>query len=88
MIGGRVHTVRTQGNGLGLMMTISSDRINMIFGHLRPGSTVENRLNSLISAAKAAGINSIPLPPGTQIGEVGNTGFTTGPHVHYELMNR
>jgi murein DD-endopeptidase MepM/ murein hydrolase activator NlpD len=68
---GVVTTVGYQAKGAGRYVVIHADDYDYVFMHLRTGST-------LVSVGEA-------VSTGQQIGEVGSTGESSGPHLHFEL---
>nr|WP_228494918.1 M23 family metallopeptidase [Clavibacter sp. VKM Ac-2873] len=67
--------VPTDSGGLGVHLVIDhvidGQLITSVYGHMLPGSL-------LVKAGDAVTV-------GTQIGQVGNTGASTGPHLHLEI---
>ncbi len=74
--------------GYGLNLRTRTPDFDMIYGHLQPNTRASNQLNDLLQAARATDIYRFTLPPGYQFGNVGNTGNSTGPHLHWEFRPR
>jgi hypothetical protein len=75
-------------DGYGYYLRTRTDDFDMIYGHLLPNTYASNQLNDLILTAQAMDLYRISLPPGYQFGNVGNTGNSTGPHLHWEFRPR
>ena len=74
--------------GYGLNLRTRTPDFDMIYGHLQPNTLATNQLNDLLHTAQATDIYRFTLPPGYQFGNVGNTGNSTGPHLHWEFRPR
>jgi murein DD-endopeptidase MepM/ murein hydrolase activator NlpD len=71
-LAGTVTWVKFQAGGAGYYVVLRAvDGRDFVFMHIRTGS---------ISVAKGA-----PLAAGQQFAQVGNTGSSTGPHLHFEI---
>jgi murein DD-endopeptidase MepM/ murein hydrolase activator NlpD len=68
---GVVIAVQYQARGAGHYVVIHSEDYDYVFMHLRTGSTVVKEGQRLRT--------------GQQIGEVGSTGESSGPHLHFEV---
>ena len=56
----------------------------IIYGHLQSNSVATIMLDNLSNLAVENNLWRSYIPAGTQIGNSGNTGKTTGPHLHWE----
>ena len=55
-----------------------------IYGHLQSNSFAMMMLDNLSNSATQNDLWRSYIPAGTQIGNIGNTGNSTGPHLHWE----
>ena len=70
---GRVSQVRYQAGGAGYYVVIQGDdRIDYVYMHLRESAS------NFVSPGQR-------VRPGQQVGRVGSTGASTGPHLHFEM---
>jgi hypothetical protein len=78
----------TQGNLYGFTMRATIENGNTkVIAHTNPNAQSTKELLNIIDKARSLGISSIEIPKGVQIGEVGDTGSSTGPHAHIEEDN-
>ena len=56
----------------------------IIYGHLQSNSVATIMLDNLSNSATQNDLWRSYIPAGTQIGNIGNTGNSTGPHLHWE----
>jgi hypothetical protein len=71
----------------GLSLTTYSDNFQQRYLHLQNNTVAQAMLQGLIYTTQRNNLYRFTLPPGYQIGNVGNTGkYTTGVHLHYELI--
>ena len=57
---------------------------SIIYGHLQSNSVATIMLDNLSNSATQNDLWRSYIPAGTQIGNIGNTGNSTGPHLHWE----
>ncbi|WP_169310639.1 hypothetical protein [Treponema brennaborense] len=56
----------------------------IIYGHLQSNASSTTALMELLQKTTNANLWRAYIPSGTQIGNLGNTGHSTGPHLHWE----
>jgi hypothetical protein len=77
---------RTKPGGYGYHITGYVKGMGFVLGHLQRGSAAH--LQTLLDAARSARLPYVTLPAGVQIGNMGSTGNSSGPHFHWELRRR
>ena len=73
--------------GAGLTAITQTRNFLLRYSHMQENTIAYNTLKNLLNQAISSQVYRVPLPPGYQIGNVGNTGrFTTSEHLHWEWI--
>lgn len=68
----------------GYEVRLFGNRNTSYYGHLQENSMATAKLKNLSNYATSSNLWRTYIPSGTQIGNVGNTGNSTNPHLHWE----
>ena len=74
--------------GTGNEIRLFGNHNSIIYGHLKDNSISTSMLKNLSISAKENKVWRTYIPAGTQIGNVGNTGNSSGPHLHWEYRKK